>query len=184
MIEIKYVPVSNLKLHPDNPRLIKDAAFKTLCQSIKANPDYFETRPCLYNKEGFVFAGNMRLRAAIEIGLKEVPAALLDVTPEREKELMIRDNVQNGEWNTDLLSASFEMTDLENWGIDLGQFGVFKNRDNQEVNTEGMGDESKVVFKFSAEKYMEILGGLERAKRDLVLDNNEAVLEKLLEQYV
>lgn len=127
MVEIKYVPISKLTTHPENPRLIKDEAFKILCESIKANLDYFETRPILCNPQMVVFAGNMRLRAAISNGMKEVPVAIMDVTPEREKELMIRDNVQNGIWNPDLLASHFEHTDLEKWGLDLGQFGVFED---------------------------------------------------------
>lgn len=123
--KVEYIPVEKLKFAENNPRIIHDEQFEILCKSIKDNPEYFETRPVLYNKDFIVFAGNMRLRAAIHNGQLEVPAVLLDVSPEKEKELMIRDNVQNGVWSADLLAAHFESKSLEQWGVDLSQFGVF-----------------------------------------------------------
>lgn len=135
MIETKYLPIDTLTLHPDNPRLIKDEAFKKLCDSIKANADYFETRPILCNSKMVIFAGNMRYRAAKEIGMTQVPVAIMDVTPEREKELMIRDNVQSGLWDPDLLSAHFEIDQLREWGVDMGTFGVFEEKDTVKDET-------------------------------------------------
>lgn len=136
---IQYVEISKLKLHPDNPRLIKDAAFKTLCQSIKENREYFETRPILCNKEMVIFAGNMRYRAAKEIGLKEVPVAIMDISEEKQRELMIRDNVQNGEWDAQLLAAHYGNDELENWGLEMAQFGVGTDEDDEESSS-GVSD--------------------------------------------
>ena len=79
MQKIEYVKISKLKPHPDNPRLIKDGQFKKLCESIQANADYFEVRPILVNKEYVIFAGNMRFRAAKELGIKEVPVSVMDI---------------------------------------------------------------------------------------------------------
>ncbi len=93
MQKIDYIPIDKLKTHPQNPRLIKDDNFKKLCASIKANPDYFETRPILANGEGVIFAGNMRFLAAKEIGMKEVPVAIMNISPERQREIMMRDNI-------------------------------------------------------------------------------------------
>lgn len=121
---IQYIPISQLKVHPNNPRLIKDDDFKKLCQSIKDNPAYFETRPILCNKQMVIFAGNMRYRAAKELGLKEVPVSIMDISEDKERELMIRDNVQNGEWDAQLLSAHYGNDELKNWGVDMAQFGV------------------------------------------------------------
>ena len=87
MQKIEYVAIEKLKSHPNNPRLIKDNQFKVLCESIKNNPDYFETRPILCNKDMVIFAGNQRFSAAKEIGLKEVPCCIMDISEERQKEL-------------------------------------------------------------------------------------------------
>ena len=51
MLKLQYIPVGNIKLNPQNPRVIKDEAFKRLCASLKEDRDYFEARPILVNKD-------------------------------------------------------------------------------------------------------------------------------------
>ena len=99
MQNIQYLPVTMLKVRPDNPRHIDKGQLKILCESVKANPDYFETRPILCNKDFFMFAGTMRCLAAKRIGMKKVPVAVMDIPEERQREIMLRDNHQNGEWD-------------------------------------------------------------------------------------
>ena len=118
MQKIEYVEIGKLKLHPNNPRVIKDTAFKTLCESIKANPDYFETRPILCTPKMVIFAGNMRYRAAKECGLKKVPVAIMDIPVKRQNEIMIRDNISLGEFNIDEFVNMYELKDLKSWGFD------------------------------------------------------------------
>jgi DNA modification methylase len=122
---IQYIPIEKLTLHPNNPRLIKDEQFRLLCESIKNNKDFFETRPILCNKEMVIFAGNMRYRAAKENGMTEVPVAIMDIPEEKQREIMIRDNIQSGEWSESTLSSFFGEAELEGWGLDLSQFGVW-----------------------------------------------------------
>lgn len=125
MQKIEYISVDLLKTHPDNPRAIRDGQFKVLCESIKNNPDYFETRPILCNKNMIIFAGNMRFLAAKEVGLKEVPVAIMDISEERQKEIMIRDNKNNGEWNFDLLANNFDVDKLLEYGFGEEEFGSY-----------------------------------------------------------
>jgi DNA modification methylase len=124
MIEIKYVKVSKLKEHPDNPRKIDDADFEKLLTSIKENPDFLEVRPLLVNMDNEVFAGNQRLKAARKLGIKEVPVAFMALSKEKEREFMIRDNVANGEWDIEKLLADFNMDELSAWGLDLPEIDV------------------------------------------------------------
>lgn len=123
MIEIKYIPVAQLKLHERNPRKIDAEQFEILKKSITENKEYFEVRPILATPDFVVFAGNMRLRAAQELQLESVPVAILDVDEKKQRELMIRDNVQNGIWDADVLSADFELEELQGWGYDPVSFG-------------------------------------------------------------
>src|SRR3990167_364811 len=118
MQQIEYIDIAKLKIHPNNPRVIRDAQFKILCDSLKINKDYFETRPILCNKDMVIFAGNMRYRAAKEVGIKQVPVAVMDISEARQKELMIRDNRQNGEWDFDALANNFELDELVDWGFE------------------------------------------------------------------
>lgn len=119
MQEIKYIPIDDLKLNKDNPRTIDEKGFKDLCRSIKENKDFFEVRPILATKDKIIFAGHMRWRAAKELGLKEVPVAIMDISIKRQNELMIIDNVNNGKFNWDSLANGFSLDDLKSWGLDV-----------------------------------------------------------------
>lgn len=120
---VQYVRTDKLKLHPNNPRFIKDRDFDILCESIQANPEFFEARPILCTPDMVVFAGNMRLRAARHLKQKTVPVIIMDITEEKARELMIRDNVNNGQWDTDALAEMFEIPELAAWGMPEFTFG-------------------------------------------------------------
>lgn len=118
--KITYRPVSELKELPGNPRIIKKEQFEKLKTSIKDNADYFEARPIILSDrtgELVVIAGNQRLKASKALGLKEVPTVLLEgLTEEREREIIIRDNVENGEWDMEILANEWDVEELNDWG--------------------------------------------------------------------
>ncbi len=123
MLEMKYRPVSELKELAGNPRIIKKEQFEKLKTSIKDNADYFEARPIILSDrtgELVVIAGNQRLKASKALGLAEVPTVLLEgLSEEREREIIIRDNVENGEWDMDILANEWDAEKLGEWGVDL-----------------------------------------------------------------
>jgi hypothetical protein len=131
MQKIQYLAVSELSFHPDNPRTISKYQFKTLCDSIQKNPDWFEANPILCNKGLVVFSGNQRLRAALELGLEKVPVAVMDISEARQKEIMIRANVSNGEWNFDELANLFDEVELKDWGVDIPTHELNDNEDDK-----------------------------------------------------
>ena len=119
---IVYRPISEIHELENNPRIIKKDQFEKLKTSIKDNPDYFEARPCiLSNRTGVlvVIAGNQRLRASRELGLTEIPTVLLEgLDEDREAEIIARDNVENGEWDYDILANEWEIEKLNDWGVE------------------------------------------------------------------
>lgn len=128
---MQYRRLSELKKLPNNPRTIRDTDLKRLVTSIKNNPDYFEARPLILSDrtgELVIIAGNQRYEAATEIGLDKVPTFLIPgLTEEREKEIIIRDNVSNGQFDFNILADEYDVSLLEDWGVDLpampDQFG-------------------------------------------------------------
>ena len=117
--------LSEIKPNPNNPRLIKDDKFKKLCQSIKDFPEMLELRPIVVNKDHIILGGNMRYKAAKEIGLKEIPVKVADnLTPEQEREFLIKDNTSGGEWDWEVLANEWDSEELEAWGLDVPSFEV------------------------------------------------------------
>ena len=114
--------IYKLRKHPENPRVIKDAKFQLLVDSIKDFPEMLEKRPLVVNEDLQVLGGNMRLRAAQEAGLKEI---WIDVAEgwsiEKQNEFIIKDNSGFGEWDWDALANNWDSVKLEDWGVDNWQ---------------------------------------------------------------
>jgi site-specific DNA-methyltransferase (adenine-specific) len=121
-MEIK--KISELKLNPNNPRLIKDDKFKKLVQSIKDFPEMLSIRPIVVNKDMIILGGNMRFRACKEAGIKEIPVIVTDLPEEKQREFLIKDNTSGGEWDWDMLANEWDTDELEAWGLDLPVFDV------------------------------------------------------------
>ena len=128
-----YRNIAEIKPNPKNPRVIKDDKFAKLVKSITDFPQMLEKRPlvCFTDVDGklVVLGGNMRLKAAKEVGLKELPVVLADDwTEEQKNEFLIKDNVGFGEWQWDELAADWDAQQLQDWGLDLPGFDL--NSDN------------------------------------------------------
>lgn len=138
MLKIQYRNVKDLKKLPNNPRIIKDRQFETLCKSIKENPLYFEARPVLLSDrtgELIIIAGNQRYEAAKQIGLPRVPTILFSkISEEKEREIIIRDNVQNGDWDMEILANEWNLEELADWGVKVDQFLPADDDDMKDIS--------------------------------------------------
>lgn len=124
-MNLQRVPVSKLRANPKNPRIIKDEKFQKLVQSIKDFPEMLELRPIVVDADYMVLGGNMRLKACQAAGLKEVPVAIAaDLTPDQQREFIIKDNVGFGEWEWDALANEWDADQLTAWGVDIPSFDV------------------------------------------------------------
>jgi site-specific DNA-methyltransferase (adenine-specific) len=84
-----------------------------------------EIRPVVVNADMIVLGGNMRLKACKEAGLKEVPVIFADdLTDEEQKQFIIKDNVGFGEWDWDMIANEWDAEELEEWGLDIPDFGI------------------------------------------------------------
>ena len=119
--------ISEIKPNPKNPRTIRDDKFKKLVKSIQDFPQMLDKRPlvCFTDTDGklVVLGGNMRLKAAKEVGLKQLPVILADDwTEEQKAQFLIKDNVGFGEWNWDELKADWDLDKLDDWGLEIPDF--------------------------------------------------------------
>jgi DNA modification methylase len=119
------VKISEVKMNPNNPRLIKDDKFAKLVRSIKEFPKMLEIRPIVVNADMIVLGGNMRLKACKEAGLKEVSIIFADdLTEDEQKQFIIKDNVGFGEWDWEQLANEWDADNLQDWGLDIPDFEV------------------------------------------------------------
>lgn len=130
------IKISEIKLNPNNPRLIKDDKFKKLVQSIKDFPEMLNIRPIVVNKDMIILGGNMRFRACKEAGIKEIPVIITDLSEEKQREFLIKDNTSGGEWDWDMLANEWDQEELEAWGLDLPVFDIKDEGTAEEDNYE------------------------------------------------
>lgn len=112
-----------IKNNPNNPRVIRDEKFKQLVQSIKDFPEMMELRPMVVNDEMVLLGGNMRKAAIESLGMKDIPDSWVkkasDLTPEQQREFVIKDNVGFGVWDWDNLANEWDVEQLNDWGLDV-----------------------------------------------------------------
>ena len=129
---IESVLIGQVKLNTTNPRTIKDDKFKKLVKSVREFPQMLEIRPIVVDDDMVVLGGNMRLKACIEAGLKEVKIIKAsNLSEEQKKTFILKDNQSFGEWDFELLSSwDKELlleSDLIN-GISRGYMVIMKQR--------------------------------------------------------
>ena len=112
------LPAKDIKLNPDNPRIIKDDKFKKLVTSLADFPEMADVRPVVINKDHIILGGNMRYKAMVEAGWPEIPVTIVDWPEDKQREFIIKDNVSGGEWDWDVLTNEWDEGMLEAWGLD------------------------------------------------------------------
>ena len=120
-MEVIYRKTEELVKLENNPSTITQEQLQKLKESIQSNPDYFEARPIILSDrtgELVIIAGNQRYDACVQLGIREVPTVLIpNLTEEREREIIIRDNVSSGEWDMARL-LEWDYADLMKWGVE------------------------------------------------------------------
>lgn len=124
-----------IQKNPENPRTITGEKFKKLVKSIKEFPEMLQARPIVVGQDGVVLGGNMRLAAALEAGLREVPVKTVDWTEQQRQEFVIKDNLSYGEWDWDILANEWDAVLLDDWGLDVWQ---------EEQEVEGLTDPDEI----------------------------------------
>lgn len=115
----------DLKLNPDNPRTITKIQYEKLKKSIASFTKMLKIRPVAYDEDGIIWGGNMRFRALSDLikdgAIKDDPdfyKELKGYTLEEKKEFAIRDNVEFGDWDNDVLANKWDDLSLKEWGIE------------------------------------------------------------------
>ena len=91
------VKINEIKSNELNPRWIKDSKFEKLVKSIKEFPEMLELRPIVVDENMTILGGNMRYKACVEAGLKEIPIIIANKLSEtQKKEFIIKDNIGFG----------------------------------------------------------------------------------------
>lgn len=193
----RLMSVKELQLNDDNPRHIKDARFQKLIHNLQTYPKFLQLRPIVYDdKDGNkVLGGNMRLRGAVHLGWKEVPALPASELSAEEKEaFIILDNQDFGEWDYETLANNYEPHMLvalgfepHDLGIKLGDpaFAVDEEEGEDASETpEGKFETSHIKMVqlfFNGDTYPEFIRYVDRLQQHYKTDNVTDTVLKCLE---
>lgn len=111
--------IEDLKGYDKNPRKFTKKGLKDLKASLKRCGD---ANIITINSDNTVLGGHARLEVMKQLGYKTVDVKVPDklLNEEEVKEIVIRLNANTaGEWDIDKLVADFEVSDLEEWGLDI-----------------------------------------------------------------
>ena len=157
-MKIEKVKINSIKANLDNPRIIKGNKFKKLVKSITDFPEMLKIRPIVVNSENIILGGNMRHKASINAGLKDVYIIRAEnLTEEQQREFIAKDNVGFGEWDWDALANGWDGKKLEEWGLDGFPFedeekDIPDNIDTDNIFATELDAESNyVVLKFTTD---------------------------------
>ncbi len=122
---LKMIKISALIRNTENPRIIKDENFKTLCENLRTYPKFLEKRPIIIKSfaDPVIIAGDKRFEALKFLGYKEIDDSWVktaeDFTEDEIKAFILIDNTHQGEWDFHLLAKHFGDVDLSAIGIDF-----------------------------------------------------------------
>ena len=135
------IKIQKLKENPDNPRIISRDKFRKLVNSLKEFPQMLKLRPIVVDEDNIILGGNMRYKAALELGLSEVWVIQADyLTKDQKAEFIIKDNAGFGKWDWETLAYDWSMEVLTDWGVDvvIDQDDIAEMNNPNNMNTENV----------------------------------------------
>lgn len=124
--------IADLIPYPKNPRK-NDRAVTKVASSIR---EFGFKVPVVIDKDGVIVAGHTRVKAAEQLGIKEIPCIVADdLTEEQIKAFRLADNktAEFADWDFEILAE--ELADIND--IDMSEFGFdIDALDDEEPETE------------------------------------------------
>ena len=185
----KLVEITKVKPNPRNPRVIKNDKFEQLKHSITTLPSYMKLRPVIVDEDMMVLGGNMKLKASLALGKKEIWTDMF--TQADCDEIMIKDNTNAGQWEWDILGNEWDSTLLKDYGLDVWQnvddlYDVEKNTEADEDRKPKMTDDDYSSFELIMEhdnkvKFLSVLSGI---KKKYGIEKMEEALMIMINKYI
>ena len=117
-LEVHEIDITSVTPAEYNPRSLSQKKFEDIKDSL-TRLGFVD--PVIVNKskerENIIVGGHQRVKVAREMGYKSVPAVFVDLNLEEEKELNVRLNKNQGEWDFSILKQTFNSENLVDWGF-------------------------------------------------------------------
>lgn len=164
-----------LKWLPRNPRQWTQAQLDLLKDSIRETPMLLEARGLIVypaKKGGYiVIGGNMRLAALRELGEATAPCFILpaETSPEKVKEIVLKDNGEFGSWNFALLAMEWSDIQLEDLGIFVPTMEEYGQK-NKELDVGDFSENIVLKLKYDEPQATLVSARLGKDRKQTLLD--------------
>lgn len=120
-LEIKYIPINDIKPYKNNPRLNEDA-IPYVMHSIK---EFGFKNPIILDKNNVIVAGHTRLESAKRLDIEEVPVIYADdLTEEQVKAFRLADNKVSEKSMWDYTKLDEELDSILDIDMSLFDFAI------------------------------------------------------------
>lgn len=138
-LEIKYIPINDIKPYKNNPRL-NEEAIPYVMNSIK---EFGFKNPIILDKNNVIVAGHTRLESAKRLDMKEIPVIYADdLTEEQVKAFRLADNKVSEKSMWDYTKLDEELDSILD--IDMSLFDFEKSC--QEIKEEIEKEKPEIEF--------------------------------------
>lgn len=136
-VEVKTMSLEDLIHNEKNPRYIKSKKHKELMQSLKELPEMKLLREIIIDENNLILAGDKRVHALKELGYIDVTVKqVFNLSQEKKEEFIVKDNIHNGEWDTDIMANMWEPEKLVKWGVPKFNVGMDDSSDDEKPTKE------------------------------------------------
>ncbi len=207
--EIVQANISDICENPANPRTITPEKFDKLVQSVKDAPWMLKLRPIVVNKDGVILGGNMRYRACKAAKMKHVWVIWADqIEDEQARRFILRDNIDFGKWDIELLKKQYNQTELLKYGAEIelierkspeiddsvkpppvmGDDDAVEpdiDEDDLDDSKQNFNDNTikQIVFQLPSDVYEDTVRTMDEISKKLDLNDNSEVLMHLINYY-
>lgn len=128
--QVKNIKVKDLIPNAKNPRKISKAKLEQLKSKIERLGFH---NPVKVDEEMNLLGGNQRVKALLQMGAGELEIPVMipnrPLTKKEKDEIIITDNISDGEWDFDILKEEWDTKELKDWGLEWD----FDDTEDEEV---------------------------------------------------
>lgn len=165
--QVKYVRIGDLIPNAKNPRKISKEKLERLQDKIQRLGFH---NPVKTDENLNVLGGNQRLKALLKIAGKDLEIPVMyptrPLTQEEKDEIIITDNISDGEWDWEILTSEWNKDLTESWGLNW-DFLKLEDCEAEMPNLEN-GDKKpfqQMTFTLADDQAEIIKDALEKAKK-------------------
>lgn len=133
ILDFSYMAPTELKPHPQNPRIHPDSAIEKLAQTIDG---IGFVNPIITTEDGIILAGHSRQKAALQLGLESVPVLRTDLKGPEALAYLVADNKTSELSGWDLTGLKDILSELDTGEFDVSALTAFGEDEIEDLMTQ------------------------------------------------